>query len=419
MLNVARQIYRFILQRKLYFNFPDVCDGANYIRLGERFWIPRAARRKAPELAEKFKYAVYFDNSDKESVYQITKWFSSGFFSADEVLVVFCQYTKSRNFTFRVLEQYGISFIAITRFDEINFNDFKAIFYPFNTITNPYLIYCREAKHIFIAHGESDKLASVNPMIRMYDHVLVSGEIAKSRLIEHQVFLEGEIEGRVKAIGALSRRVSSPVERVGCLYAPTWEGADEKQRYSSLDKSVVCRHFKSISSKFSTLSIRPHPSTGVRDPDYLGYLFDTIHQSSKYFDSVIVLVPSISRLKNFLKKSVLPSNVYVKIDDDLCVFNYELVFTDVSSVIAECTTHKVPNICFLKAGGHEELPSLSASFAQNVIEDINLLDIESYLASFESLVEVLNKKMYSCDPPFSELESVREKFDTLKNHFLL
>ncbi|WP_299589016.1 hypothetical protein [uncultured Microbulbifer sp.] len=413
MLNLLRKAYRLILQRRPYYLFFGKNKEANYTRINDKFWLPNFKSWPAGRVST-FKNAVYFDNSDKESVYQVTKWFESGFFSKERVLVIFLQYTKTRNFTFKVLERCNINFVAITNFNEIDFSQFSIIFYPFNTITNPYLMFARKATHVFIAHGESDKLASVNPMIRMYDYVLVAGNIAKQRLKNYGIFHPAELEHRVKAVGVIGVcKGEGRVKKSGCFYAPTWEGADARQRYSSLESSAICQYFPSISTIFSSVTIRPHPSTGVRDRRYFKFLLNTLDAAEKHFESVSIQLPETSRLRTMLERRTLQSRVKLKFCDTLSVDGYELVVSDVSSVISECIALKVPNLCFVKDETHKLLPTLSASYVQGTYEAIDVGLLKSYMDKYPEKILELRKELYSCDAPFSDNDSPKEKFDSL------
>ena len=93
-------------------------------------------------------------------------------------------------------------------------------------------------KHVFIGHGDSDKLASVNPFSKVYDEVWVAGRAGRDRYAIADVGVRDEdiVEvGRpqLAPIQSGRRRPRGPhVPTV--LYAPTWEGWDDDPGNTSL-----------------------------------------------------------------------------------------------------------------------------------------------------------------------------------------
>ena len=57
----------------------------------------------------------------------------------------------------------------------------RVALYPANTIKNMHLLREPGIKHVFIGHGDSDKVSSINPFTRVYDEVWVAGRAGRDR----------------------------------------------------------------------------------------------------------------------------------------------------------------------------------------------------------------------------------------------
>ncbi len=82
--------------------------------------------------------------------------------------------------------------------------------------------------HVFINHGESDKMYMSTNQFKAYDYALVAGEAARARL--SRVLWDYDLDRRTFSIGRPQADHYSgdlpyePDERTVVLYAPTWEG---------------------------------------------------------------------------------------------------------------------------------------------------------------------------------------------------
>lgn len=92
--------------------------------------------------------------------------------------------------------------------------------------------------HVHINHGESDKVSMVSNQAKAYDRVFVAGEAAVHR---HRAALMQFDESRLVPVGRPQLDLElepalPPSERATVLYAPTWEGEEENNNYTSLDR---------------------------------------------------------------------------------------------------------------------------------------------------------------------------------------
>lgn len=132
-----------------------------------------------------------------------------------------------------------------------------------------FLRYAR-IKHVFLNHGDSDKISSANPVVKVYDRLFVAGRIAIERYRSAGIDLPDErfrIIGRPQLDDVLDAR-----RRIGdgpptLLYAPTWEGYYEAADYSSLERSGV-EMIRHVLERHPEVRIvfKPHPASGTVRP---------------------------------------------------------------------------------------------------------------------------------------------------------
>ena len=114
----------------------------------------------------------------------------------------------------------------------------KAVIYPNNGLRNFQSLVWADATHIHVNHGESDKVSMVSNQAKGYDRVFVAGEAAVRR---HRAALVEFDESTLVKVGRpqldLYPTPTLPVStRRTILYAPTWEGEDEMNNFTSLDR---------------------------------------------------------------------------------------------------------------------------------------------------------------------------------------
>ena len=306
----------------------------------------------------KIKYLVYLDSKDVNSITQILKWFEYEFFSRQDTAVAFKRYKKKCCILEDKLKSNNITFYSISKFSSVTINNVSAVFYPFNTNTNPILIKKRNCKHIFIGHGESDKRASINPMLRMYDHIFVSGDETINRLKDNRIVNQLDIDEHrcikvgLPYLGENSHFISSAeckeikfTNSKTVLYAPTWEGVEPSQQYSSLEGYKGKELINTLLNQGDTVYFKPHPSTGQKQKEYLNYLqtiFDLFSNHPK-FNMVLDVNTSLwATLKIGKQKKS-------KIISTLDYSKFDLAFCDISSMISICLVHSIPTVALAKS----------------------------------------------------------------------
>lgn len=121
--------------------------------------------------------------------------------------------------------------------------------------------------HVFINHGESDKMYMTTNQFKAYDFAFVAGEAAKQRLSLN--LWNYDVASRTFEIGRpqtdhLTGEPPYPDDdRTVVLYAPTWEGDRPAAQYSSVASHGEVITQQVLASPKHRLVYRPHPRTGI------------------------------------------------------------------------------------------------------------------------------------------------------------
>jgi len=145
----------------------------------------------------------------------------------------------------------------------------KAALYVNNSVWNFDSLASRSMVHIHVNHGESDKICMVSNQAKAYDRVFVAGEAAVCR---HRAALLGFDESKLIRIGRpqLDLRpqpVLPPSPRRTILYAPTWEGEENANDYTSIDVYGPAIVAAALAVPDVRVVYKPHPRVATtRDP---------------------------------------------------------------------------------------------------------------------------------------------------------
>ncbi|MBF4576617.1 CDP-glycerol glycerophosphotransferase family protein [Frondihabitans sp. VKM Ac-2883] len=125
--------------------------------------------------------------------------------------------------------------------------------------------------HVFVNHGESDKMYMTTNQFKTYDYAFVAGKAALQRLgaklWDYDLDRRAILIGRPQADHFAGALPYTPDGRIVVLYAPTWEGDRPAAAYGS-----IASHSALVPALLATgrhrVVYRPHPRSGVRDPEY-------------------------------------------------------------------------------------------------------------------------------------------------------
>ncbi|QIV88350.1 CDP-glycerol glycerophosphotransferase family protein [Glutamicibacter mishrai] len=206
--------------------------------------------------------AVYFgDGADK--IYQVAQWLPvlEELHEKEEVLLVFrtlSAFKAAGNLT-------DLPKIFVRRFSDLmdvyDDNDLKLVIYVNNSRSNFQSLDHPRLVHVHVNHGESDKLSMVSNKAKAYDKVFVAGPAAIKR---HETMLIDFDLSKLLVTGRPQLDIEFelellPSDRLDVMYAPTWEGENEDNNYTSLDKYGVAIIEALLANPAWRIIYKPHP----------------------------------------------------------------------------------------------------------------------------------------------------------------
>lgn len=169
---------------------------------------------------------------------------------------------------------------------DMDFGTIRGALYVSNTGMAIHLLKHRNIMSAFIGHGDSDKQSSTNPFAKVYDEIWVAGEAGADRFRRAEVGVHEDqfvyvgrptldtIETSAQPLPADSGSASGAETDRGSgrgevpktvLYAPTWEGWDGGQEYTSVHQGGV-KMIRSLVKADPPVRIvyKAHPYAGQR-----------------------------------------------------------------------------------------------------------------------------------------------------------
>lgn len=244
--------------------------------LASRKAVQRVRRRLAdqePHPTEHYKVAVYFADG-AVNMYQMRQWYSPLKELAKRWPVVVL--SRSATGADKLLDEDGppVAFVPTVRDLErfITAQDIRIVLYVNQNTRNFQMFRYGRRWHVFINHGESDKMYMTTNQYKAYDYAFVAGQAARDRLsrtlwdwdIDHRTI---EI-GRPQADHYSGTLPYTPDARTVVLYAPTWEGDRPSAHYGSIATHGEALVRALLASGGHRVIYRPHPRSGVVDDAY-------------------------------------------------------------------------------------------------------------------------------------------------------
>ncbi|MBK3570324.1 hypothetical protein [Streptomyces sp. MBT62] len=216
-----------------------------------------------PEVALYFSFAAV----SRDFMYQVNMWIETLEQLDRRPLIILREQAS-----FRYLSRTWIPVLCVPKADdlaELELPDVRVVLYPGNAGKNVHMLRVAEAKHVFIGHGDSDKLASSNRVSKVYDEIWVAGRAGRDRYqrVRHAISDGAIVEvGRpqLSSIRLHTEHVPGPLPVV--LYAPTWEGWSDDDCHTSLIPMGVPLIEKLLAENVRII-YKPHPLTGRRSPE--------------------------------------------------------------------------------------------------------------------------------------------------------
>lgn len=150
--------------------------------------------------------------------------------------------------------------------------DIRVVFYVNQNTRNFQMFRYGRRWHVFINHGESDKMYMTTNQFKAYDYAFIAGDAARARL--ERTLWDYDLDRRTFAIGRpqadhYSGSVPYPSdERTVVLYAPTWEGDRPSAHYGSILSHGEALVSALLATGRHRVVYRPHPRSGVVDAAY-------------------------------------------------------------------------------------------------------------------------------------------------------
>ena len=230
-----------------------------------------AARPPLP--AHRFRIAVYFADTDV-NMYQIRQWYRPlrRLTERHPVVVI----SRSPLGAEALLGDDALPVAFLPEISELEAflaeQDIRVVLYVNQNTRNFQMFRYGGRTHVFINHGESDKIYMTSNQYKAYDHALIAGEAARDRLADalwdYDVDARTTMIGRPQADHFTGELPFTPDERTVVLYAPTWEGDRASMAYGSVRTHGVALVEALVATGRHRVIYRPHPRTGVMDDDY-------------------------------------------------------------------------------------------------------------------------------------------------------
>ncbi|MGX1130649.1 hypothetical protein RKD49_002839 [Streptomyces glaucescens] len=215
---------------------------------------------------------LYFSGS-KDSAYQVNMWLETMENLDSKPLIILRERT--------ILDRMAPTTVPVicvpggVHLMNMDLSSVRVALYAANVGKNIHMLRVPTMKHVFIGHGDSDKLASVNPFSKVYDEVWTAGRAGRDR------YAIADVGVRDDDIVEVGRPQLAPIQPWrgtrgeaadgGCptvLYAPTWEGWDGNPGNTSIvlaGENIVNRLI--TADPPVRVLYKPHPFTGTVSKD--------------------------------------------------------------------------------------------------------------------------------------------------------
>ncbi|MBW9093172.1 CDP-glycerol glycerophosphotransferase family protein [Microbacterium jejuense] len=220
-----------------------------------------------------YRVAVYFADG-AVNMYQMRQWYKPLAGLAKKWPVVVLSRAATGAEALLADGALPVAFVPTVRDLErfIAQQDIRVVLYVNQNTRNFQMFRYGRRWHVFINHGESDKMYMTTNQYKAYDYAMIAGDAARERL--ERVLWDYDIERRTIEIGRPQADHYSgvlpytPDERTVVLYAPTWEGDRPSAHYGSIVTHGEALVPALLATGRHRVLYRPHPRSGVVNPEY-------------------------------------------------------------------------------------------------------------------------------------------------------
>ncbi len=241
--------------------------------LRSRKAVQRVRRRLQVHPENHYKVAVYFADG-AVNMYQMRQWYRP----LAELQKLWPVVVLARNAggAEKLLDEDAppVAFVPTVRDLErfIARQDIRIVLYVNQNTRNFQMFRYGRRWHVFINHGESDKMYMTTNQYKAYDYAFVAGQAARDRL--SRTLWDYDVDARTLEIGRPQADHYSgslpytPDDRTVVLYAPTWEGDRPSAHYGSIATHGETLVAGLLATGLHRVIYRPHPRSGVLDAEY-------------------------------------------------------------------------------------------------------------------------------------------------------
>ncbi|OUD80966.1 hypothetical protein BC477_18145 [Clavibacter michiganensis subsp. michiganensis] len=221
-----------------------------------------ALRARSPQ--GEYRVAVYFADS-AVNMYQIRQWYRPLVeLARTHPVVILSRHPSGAN---ALLDESPLPVEYVRRVADLERviaeQDIRVVLYVNQNTRNFQMMRYGRRWHVFVNHGESDKMYMTTNQFKAYDYSLIAGDAARARL--GKVLWDYDLDRRAIPIGRPQADHYSgelpyaPDDRTVVLYAPTWEGDRAAAAYGSIASHGVPLVRDLIATGRHRVVYRPHP----------------------------------------------------------------------------------------------------------------------------------------------------------------
>jgi len=215
-----------------------------------------------------YKVAVYFADG-AVNMYQMRQWYKPLAELSKHWPVVVLARSATGAQALLAEDAPPVAFVPTIRDLErfIATQDIRVVLYVNQNTRNFQMFRYGRRWHVFINHGESDKMYMTTNQFKAYDYALIAGDAARERL--SRVLWDYDLDKRTIQIGRpqadhySGALPYSPDDRTVVLYAPTWEGDRPSAHYGSIATHGEALVTALLATGRHRVVYRPHPRSGV------------------------------------------------------------------------------------------------------------------------------------------------------------
>jgi hypothetical protein len=235
--------------------------------------VRRETQDRPPHPLHHYRIAVYFADGGV-NMYQMRQWYKPLAGLAERWPVVVLARSAFGARALMAEDAPPVAYVPSVRDLEqfVATQDIRVVLYVNQNTRNFQMFRYGHRWHVFINHGESDKMYMATNQFKAYDYAFVAGDAARDRLA--RVLWDYDLDARTFSIGRPQADHYSgvlpytPDERTVVLYAPTWEGDRPSAHYGSIRTHGEALVAALLATGRHRVVYRPHPRSGVVDPEY-------------------------------------------------------------------------------------------------------------------------------------------------------